>query len=122
MKKKIIGVKNAMHAWQGLRLAFKYEQNLKIEIICAVAVVSLLIPLGGSSRDFLIILSVIFAVLVSELINTSIERLVDMIQPNEHPHAKIVKDMAAGFVLLTVIFSVYVGVTIFYPLIVAKFF
>ncbi len=121
MKHKIIGLKNAMHAWQGLKLAFKYEHNLKIELICAIVVVSLLILLGGSSRDFLIVLSVIFSVLVTELINTAIERLVDMVQPNQHPHAKIVKDMAAGFVLLTVIFSVYVGITIFYPLVVAKF-
>lgn len=121
MKQKIISWKNAVHAWQGLRLAFKYEKNLKIEVICAIAVVSLLVSLGGSMQDLLIILAVIFAVLITELINTSIERLVDMVQPNHHPHAKIVKDMAAGFVLLAVFFSVFVGVVIFYPLIISKF-
>lgn len=121
MKQKIISWQKAMHAWHGLKLAFKYERNLKIELIWAIMVASLLIALGGSIRDFTIVLAAIFLVLITELINTSIERLVDMIHPNKHPHAKIVKDMSAGFVFLAVIFSVYVGIVIFYPLIVSKF-
>ncbi|MCK4635779.1 MAG: diacylglycerol kinase family protein [Candidatus Moranbacteria bacterium] len=121
MKKKIIGLQNVEHAWQGIKLAFKYERNFKIEVICAVVVILILFFLKGSMQDFLVILAVIFTILITELINTSIERLVDMIQPNEHPHAKIVKDMSAGFVLLAVIFSVFIGVVIFYPLIVSKF-
>lgn len=121
MREKFISWHKAVYAWQGLKLAFNYEKNFKTEVIIALLVVFFLLILKGSTIDFLRVLSVIFLVLITELINTAIERVVDMIEPNHHPHAKIVKDISAGFVFLSVILSVYVGMVVFYPLVVSKF-
>ena len=121
MKDKIIILQKAEHAWQGIKLAFKYERNFKLEVIIGILVVFALLILNGSVSDFLIVLAIIFTVLITELINTAIERVVDMVEPNHHPHAKIVKDISAGFVFLAVIFSVIVGGFVFYPLAVSRF-
>jgi diacylglycerol kinase len=54
-------------------------------------------------------------VLVSEMLNTLAETLVDLISPGYHPLAKVVKDLTAGAVLLTALFSVVVGLLILGP-------
>ena len=61
---------------------------------------------------------VIGLVLVSEIINTAIERLVDLVSPKYNKLAGEVKDIAASSVLLMCIFSLVVGVIIFVPKII----
>ena len=52
---------------------------------------------------------------VSEIINTSIERCVDLVTKDYHDLAKVSKDMAAGAVLVSSLFSIIVGLLIFLP-------
>jgi diacylglycerol kinase (ATP) len=59
------------------------------------------------------ILLAIALVLVSEIFNTAIERLVDIVSPEHHPKAGIIKDIAAGAVLVASIVAVLIGVFIF---------
>ncbi|MBU0703317.1 MAG: diacylglycerol kinase family protein, partial [Chloroflexi bacterium] len=54
-------------------------------------------------------------VLVSEMLNTVAETLVDLISPSHHPLAKVVKDVTAGAVLLAAIISVVVGLVVLGP-------
>jgi len=54
-------------------------------------------------------------VIAAELINTVIERVVDLVSPEYHPLAKAAKDVAAGMVLLTCLTAIIVGVIIFAP-------
>jgi diacylglycerol kinase len=61
----------------------------------------------------------IMAVLVLELVNTALERAMDVVQPDIHPTVKIVKDVMASAVLLGAVFSVLIGVLIFLPHIAA---
>ena len=68
--------------------------------------------------EFIIIIIVIGLVLVSEIINTAIERLVDLVSPKYNKLAGEVKDIAASSVLLMCIFSLIVGVIIFVPKII----
>ena len=48
-----------------------------------------------------------------EIINTAIERLVDLVSPHHNPKAGIIKDMAAGAVLFSAIMAIVCGVLIF---------
>jgi diacylglycerol kinase len=52
---------------------------------------------------------------VAELINSAIEMLCDYVQPERHASIKIVKDLAAGAVLLAAIGSVIIGGVVFLP-------
>ena len=58
------------------------------------------------------------SVLALELINTAIENLCNIISKDFHPVIKIVKDTAAGAVLVSAIGSAIAGAVIFIPLII----
>ena len=57
----------------------------------------------------------IFLVLITETLNTAIEKTVDMITKEYSEEAKVVKDISAGAVLFSAIASVIVGIIIFLP-------
>jgi diacylglycerol kinase len=52
---------------------------------------------------------------MAECLNTAVETIIDLVSPQQHPLAKIGKDVAAAGVLLAAISAVGVGVTIFGP-------
>ncbi|MCP8616897.1 diacylglycerol kinase family protein [Salirhabdus salicampi] len=108
-------------ALKGLLFVFREERNFKIHVTIALVaiVMSILLPL--TLIEWLFICSVIFLVLVAEVLNSALEALVDYIFPEYHPVAGKVKDMSAGAVLLSSIFAFIVGVMIFFPKLLAIF-
>jgi len=58
---------------------------------------------------------VICAVLFTEILNTVLERMVDILQPRLHHYSEIIKDMMAAAVFLTSSGALLVGIIIFYP-------
>jgi diacylglycerol kinase len=103
------------HAFAGLWHALRTQRNTRIHLTMAVAVVALGLWLGISFLEWAVLVLTIGFVLVSEMLNTVAESLVDLITPDYHPHAKIVKDVAAGAVLLGAIIAVLVGLLILGP-------
>ena len=83
----------------------------------AIALLALLLGLilHISSIEFAIIFLTITIVLIAEMLNTVLELCIDLTSPEYHPLAKIAKDVAAGAVLLSSIFSIVVGLFIFIP-------
>jgi undecaprenol kinase len=65
--------------------------------------------------EWLFVIFAIGGMFALELLNTAIERLVDLVTMEYHPLAKQAKDIAAGAVFLYAIFSVIVGFIIFIP-------
>jgi len=102
-------------AYRGLIYTFRYEQNFRIEVIIAVLVLfaTFYFPLSLGQR--IVILVIVFSILILEIINSLLERLIDFLKPKIDRTAGIIKDMAAGALLLAVIASVIIGVMIFYP-------
>ena len=103
------------HAFAGLWHALCTQRNTRIHLLIAVAVVALGLWLGLSFSEWAVLVLTIGFVLVSEMLNTVAESLVDLITSDYHPHAKIVKDVAAGAVLLGAIIAVLVGLLILGP-------
>lgn len=66
-----------------------------------------------SRTDWMFVLTAVFMVLVTELMNTAVEAAVDLAQPDIHPLAKAAKDTAAGAVLLAAVFAVIIGCIVF---------
>ncbi|MCD6471029.1 diacylglycerol kinase family protein [bacterium] len=104
--------KNACH---GLVYTFRYEQNFRIEIVIAILVLfaTFYFPLSLAQR--IVILLLVFSVLILEIVNSILERLIDFLKPRIDQSARIIKDMAAAALLLAAIVSVVIGVMIFYP-------
>ena len=74
-----------------------------------------------SMVEWCILLLTISLVLVLEMVNTAIERAVDLVTKDYYELAKIAKDVAAGAVLVASMFSVVLGVLIFLPKIILLF-
>lgn len=113
--KKLIGFK---YAWAGLVTALKEETNIRIHIFAAiiVSVVSLLLQINRIEWLFIII--AISIVIITELINSVFERMIDYIKPEINIHAKEIKDISASFVLLATLTAIIIGLIIFLPKII----
>src|SRR3712207_4838173 len=67
-----------------------------------------------SKIEFVILLGAITLVVIAEMMNTAVEKTVDMVTQEYHPLAKIAKDVAAGGVLVSALYAVVVGYILFY--------
>jgi undecaprenol kinase len=103
------------YALQGIASAFQSEPNLRFHGIAAMVVLTLAAFFGFKRWEWLILLLTIALVIVLELINTAIEKAVDLSTSEIHPLAKKAKDIAAGAVLVAALFAIIVGIMLFYP-------
>lgn len=113
MKNKNL-IESFNNAINGIIHTIKTEKNMKIHITIAVLVMLLSLFYDLTRSEFLIICITIALVLICELFNTAIEVLVDTIIDIYHPKAKIVKDAAAGAVMVASFISLIVAYFIFY--------
>ena len=94
------------------------EDNFKREIFLGIIALLISYILKISKFEFIIIIIMIGLVLTCEVINTAIERLVDLVSPSYNKLAGEVKDIMAFSVFLMCIISLIVGVIIFAPKII----
>ncbi|NLY21229.1 MAG: phosphatase PAP2 family protein [Tissierellia bacterium] len=113
-KKRIKLIDSFNYAVNGIITAVGTERNMKIHYATAIIVLTLSLFFDLSRVEFMILLLTISLVIVSELINTAIEKTIDMITEEYHPIAKIVKDISAGAVLIAAVNSVIVGYLLFF--------
>ncbi len=103
------------YAFSGLIYAFSYNQNIRIHFFIAILVILASIIFNVNAFEMGILGVMILLVISTEMINTAIEEMVNLIANDHRKEAKIAKDVAAGMVLLTTFGSVVVGVLIFLP-------
>lgn len=109
------------YAFAGLLYSLKFNQNIKIHILAAFLSVIIGLFLGLTRYEMLGIGFLIVLVISAEMINTSIEEVINLLVNEHRLEAKIAKDVSAGMVLLVAIFAAIVGVFIFLPHILALF-
>ncbi len=111
------------YACKGIYYVFKTSRNFKIQLLFAFISLIFGYLLQISNISFLILVATIMSVLVLEILNTSIESIVDLLVKKEfNSLAKISKDTSAGAVFLASINSVIIAVYIFVPQIKTLFF
>lgn len=115
LKKIKLFLHGFVHAWRGLLLAFKTERNFRIHTAAGLAVAVVLFIWPLSVMEKIILLLVVGAVLVLELINSVLERMVDLVKPRMHQYVGDIKDLMAGAVLVAAIFALLVGAVILGP-------
>lgn len=108
-------------AFKGLEHSFIRDQNLRIHFFVAIIVIIASIFFKVNTFEMGILGIMILLVMVTEMINTAIERMVDLIVKEHREDAKIAKDVAAGMVFLTATGSLIVGFLIFLPHILKLF-
>ena len=114
MKKQNLSISLKI-AFFGLKSAFKEERNFRIQFLIAIVVIILAFIFKLNRIEDSILGITILVVLSLELVNSQIEKFLDLIQPEHHPRVRIIKDFSAGAVLLSAIGSIVIGFLIFWP-------
>ena len=109
--------KSFWNAITGVISMLKSERNFQIEVFALIINLLLIVYLKVTELEAALIIVVSFTVLSLEILNTCVEKICDIIQPKYDIRIKIIKDMAAGSVILMALASVIVGVLIYakYP-------
>ena len=107
-------------AFRGIWYCLKSERNFRIHLVAACYVLFFSRFYGFSRSETVVLLLTISLVIAAEMINTAIERLVDMLSPSYNPLARLAKDIAAGAVLIFALTAVVIGVVMFWSIPVFK--
>jgi diacylglycerol kinase len=102
------------YAYEGIKYALDTQRNMKFHFSVAFLVLLAALFIHLSKTDILFILLAVTLMIVTELINTAVEKTVDLAMPDRHPLAKIAKDVAAASVLVSAMFAIVVGLVVFY--------
>ena len=109
-------LKSFKYAFSGISYVLKTSRNFKIQLIFAFTSLMIGFLLQINQSNYVILIATIMSVLILEILNTSIESMVDLVVKKEFSSlAKISKDTSAGAVLLASINSVIIAVYIFVP-------
>lgn len=100
---------------EGILYAAKTQRHMRYHLWAAGAVILISLLLGVTRTEFLMLSFIIILVLLSEMFNTSIEAVIDLLSPEYNHLAKIAKDVAAGAVFLASLGAVVTGYLILFP-------
>ncbi|WP_214741229.1 MULTISPECIES: diacylglycerol kinase family protein [unclassified Exiguobacterium] len=99
----------------GLFHAIRTERNMRLHLISALLVFVFAIWLQTTRIENVILLIWVVAIISLEMMNTAIERTVDLVTKDVHPLAKQAKDVAAGSVLVASAGAAVTALIIFGP-------
>jgi len=108
-------LKSFTYAFYGINYALNSDQNLIIHLIVAMFVFAAGIILQVAPIEMAILGFTELVVITAEMINTALEKTVDLITREHRIEAKIAKDISSGMVLISAIGAVIIGLVIFIP-------
>lgn len=108
-------LKSFIYAGRGIVYFFRNEFHARVHFLAAFIVVILCILLPVSRTELALLVFSISIVWITEMINTAIEKCMDFISLEQHEAIRIVKDIAAGAVLIASFTALITGAIIFIP-------
>jgi diacylglycerol kinase len=108
-------IKSVDFALQGMTQFFSKQRNAKLQTVMGITAITLGFIVSISPYQWLLVLFCIGLVISLEMINSAIEIFCDMVTTDFHPKIKIIKDVAAGAVLVASLASLVIGLIIFIP-------
>jgi len=102
-------------AFDGFRYALQTQRNLRIQLIAGILAITISTFLPMERIEWVVLFILIALVIVSEILNTAIEKTIDLVVKEYNPLAKTIKDLSAAAVLFIAITSVIVGLIIYLP-------
>jgi diacylglycerol kinase (ATP) len=111
--------KSFTYAFRGLAKIFREEQNLQVQSIVAIIIITLAFAFKIKPLEWCAILISIALVILMETVNSAVERLADVLKPRIHSYIKEMKDIMAAAVMIAAFLAVAVGLIIFVPYILS---
>lgn len=103
------------HAWEGLRFVLSFERNARIHLLAALLVVAVGFWLRLERIEWALVLFAVGIVFISEMLNTVVELVIDLVTQEHLPLAKYAKDVAAGATLVAALVAALIGLLILGP-------
>ncbi|WP_342511286.1 diacylglycerol kinase family protein [Sporosarcina sp. FSL K6-1522] len=104
-----------VYAGNGILHGIIAERNVKFHVLAAIITFGAGWITGLSRVEWFVVLILIGGMLALELMNSAVERVVDLVTQERHPLAKQAKDLASGAVLIFAVVSAVIGLMIFLP-------
>jgi diacylglycerol kinase (ATP) len=109
------------YAAKGVHHTLSTQVNIWVQLTATIVVLFLAFLLDFSLEQYVILVATIGFVLTTEIMNTALEEMTDLLSPEQQQKAGIVKDVAAGAVLVASITAAIIGIILFTYAIWAKF-
>src|SRR3989339_1176055 len=109
-----------VNAWRGIVFTFRHEQNFRVQLLFSVIVVIGMFLFHLRSYERIVVLLLIILVIVLELVNTTIDKFLDLMKPRLHTHVEVIKDVMAAAVLIASVGALIIGCIIFIPHIIVE--
>jgi diacylglycerol kinase (ATP) len=114
-------IESANYAIEGILHAATTQRHVRYHFYAAVLILLLGLILGVTRFEFIVIVIVAIMVLAVEILNSAIEETVNIIFQEYDRRAKVIKDLAAGAVLITAVGAMIVGYVVFYKYFIGFF-
>lgn len=114
-------VKRFKYAFNGIFHALVHEANFRIQVVYAAAVIYAGLYFGISLTDWSMLVLSLGFLLSAEMVNTAVENIIDHVIHHYDESARIIKDLSAGFVLVTGICTLIVSILVFLPYMIIYF-
>ena len=102
-------------AARGIRFVFTHEQNFRIQIVVAIIALAAASIFRLRRSESVVIFLLILLVLLLELVNSAVEKILDVVRPRLEHQVKVAKDIMAATVLLAGFGALVIGSIIFWP-------
>jgi len=107
-------IKSANHAIEGILHAARTQRHMRYHLCAAMLLLIVSFVVGVSWTEFVVLITLAIVVISVEMLNTAIETITDILFKEYDQRAKIIKDTAAGAVLITASGAVIIGYIILY--------
>lgn len=108
-------IKSANYAIEGILHGVHTQRHLRYHFLSAAGVLFFSYLVGVSAGELMILALAVILVLGSEMMNSAVEAVVDLISPEYSEQARIAKDIAAGAVLITAFGAAVLGYVVLFP-------
>jgi diacylglycerol kinase len=102
-------------AWKGIRIFLQTEVHARIHFSATLINLMMAFYFHLTQMEWIVIIFAIAMVWLAEMMNTAVEKILDLLHPGHHPLAGRIKDMAAGAVLISALTALAMGLIIFIP-------
>lgn len=112
LKSRILSIRHAIRGWW---YVIRTQKNAWIHALVTILVILVGLFLKLPIRDWAVLFVTISTVWTAEFLNSALEAVVDLASPDQHPLAKVGKDVGAAAVLIAALAAVVVGLMILGP-------
>ena len=102
-------------AFSGIKETIIFEKSFRIMLLIGAVVVVAMLYFPTSRLEKIILLLITFSVLVLELINSTVERIMNVVTKEQNDEVRVIKDLMAAIVLLASLGAATAGIFIFLP-------